>query len=54
MGKGLGLKVLLKALKCAEKLNDLLRNLIRIDSITIEFASFQALRNDKVGKNLIA
>jgi|GEM_PF-5786025 hypothetical protein len=38
----------------AKKLNDLLRKSIIIYAITNEFASRSAVRNDTVGKNLIA
>jgi len=38
----------------AKKLNDLLSKSIIIDAITNEFASCSAVRNDTVGKNLIA
>ncbi len=40
--------------KMANKLNDLLIKSIIIDVITDEFASCSAVRNDTVGKNLIA
>jgi hypothetical protein len=38
----------------AKKSNDLLSKSIIIDAITNEFASCSAVRNDTVGKNLIA
>ena len=52
--KGLVWMVCLKFGKLAKKLNDLLIKSIIIDAITNEFASCSAVRNDTVGKNLIA
>ena len=54
LAKGLACKVCLKFGKMAKKLNDLLRKSIIIYAITNEFASRSAVRNDTVGKNLIA
>ncbi len=52
--KGLAYKDYLKFGKLAKKLNDLRSKSIMIDAITNEFASCSAVRNDTVGKNLIA
>ena len=52
--KGLAKKVHVKIGKLAKKLNNLLSKSIIFDSITNEFASCLAVRNDTVCKNLTA
>ena len=54
MSKWIGFEDSFKDWELAKKLNDLLSKSIIIDAITNEFASCSAVRNDTVGKNLIA